>query len=104
MPASQAQELYGARFKTPVEEIPREDFQYALNCLPPVAWTYARAAQSFKISERTAGSVTAIYVEMQNRYFRFHDDIRTPHEDCCNRVARFIRGNPEPAIKPGASA
>jgi hypothetical protein len=104
MPADQAQQLYEARFKTPVSEITLEQFEYALNVLPPFAWTRARGAQSFKISERTAGVVTAIYVEMRDRYFTFQDDIRTPHDACCERVAAFIAENPVPAIKPEASA
>lgn len=103
MPADQAQLLYEAGFKTPVSEISLEQFEYALNVLPPVAWTRARGAQSFKISERTAGCVTAIYVEMRDRYFTFQDDIRTPHETCCERVAAFIAENPVSTIKPEVS-
>lgn len=95
LPADEAQALYEAGFKSPVEEVTHEAFDDALGCLPPVAWTHARAAESFKISERTAGCVTAIYVKMQGRCFRFHDDIRTPHEECRNRAAAFIAANPE---------
>lgn len=90
MPASQAQDLYEAGFKTPVEEITAEAYDYGLNVLPPVAWTHAQGAESFKISERLAGSVTAIYAAMHGRYFRFHDTIRMPHEQICERVAAFI--------------
>jgi hypothetical protein len=104
MPVDEAQTLYEANFKTPVEEISQVDFEYALNVLPPVAWTHARAAESFKVSERTAGCITAIYVSMQSRCFRFHDDIRTSHDDCCSRVVAFIAENPVPSIKPEASA
>ena len=103
MPVDEAQTLYEANFKTPVEEISQVYFEYALNVLPPVAWTHARAAESFKISERTAGCITAIYVSMQDRCFRFHDDIRTPHDDCCSRVAAFIAENQKPSIKPEVS-
>lgn len=102
MPADEAQDLYEASFKSPVEEITEEDFLYALNVLPPVGWVNARGAQSFKISERLAGRVTSIQVEMQGRYFRFHDDIRLSHEDCCKRVAAFIAANPK--TNPEASA
>lgn len=94
MPAHEAQDLYEARFKTPVEEITADDFDYALNVLPPVGWTHSRGAQSFRISERIAGRVTAIYVEMTGRHFRFHDDIRTPHDQACERVLAFIAATP----------
>lgn len=94
MPAQEAQALYEARFKTPVEEITADVFDYGLNVLPPVAWTRARGAETFKISERLAGCVTAIYVAIGQRYFRFHDDIRTPHDQCCERVLSFIAANP----------
>lgn len=103
MPADEAQLLYENKFKTPVSEITLEAFEYALNVLPPVAWTRARGAQSFKISERTAGRVTAIYVEMRGRTFTFQDDIRTPHNACCERVAAFIAENPVSTIKPEES-
>ncbi|HEX2842137.1 hypothetical protein [Hyphomicrobium sp.] len=105
MPAREAQDLYETSFKTPVQEITSKEFDYALNVLPPVAWTHARGAESFKISERVAGCVTAIYVEMGRRYFRFHDDIRTPHDRCCDRVAAYIAAQPDasvpaPEVKP----
>lgn len=100
LPAGEAQDRYEARFKTPVREITQQEFDYALNCLPPVAWTHARAAESFKISEKIAGRVTSIYVTMRGRSFRFDDDIRTPHDVCCERVAAFIAANPTPSPTP----
>lgn len=100
IPAREAQNLYETSFKTPVQEITAEEFDYGLNVLPPVAWTRARGAQSFKISERIAGSVTAIYVELRGRYFRFHDDIRTPHDTACDRVVQYIAS--EHVVQPRA--
>lgn len=97
MPAYEAQDLYEARFKSPIEEITAERFDDGLNVLPPCAWTRARGAESFKISERIAGSVTAIYAAMGGRYFRFQDSIRMPHTDICERVAAFIADNPATA-------
>lgn len=104
LPVSEAQLLYELSFKTPVSEITQDDFEYALNVLPPVAWTRERGAQSFKLSEQTAGCVTAIYVEMNGRHFTFQDDIRTPHEDCRARVAAYIAKHPVSTTKPEASA
>jgi hypothetical protein len=42
--------------------------------------------ESFKISERLSGVITAIYVSIGQRYFTFNDDIRLPHRECCQRV------------------
>lgn len=42
----------------------------------------------------SAGRVTAIYVELGRRFFRFDDNFRTPHEDCLRRAAEFIAANP----------
>lgn len=90
LPADEAQNRYEARFKTLVEEISAEAFDDGLNVLPPFAWIHRSGGQSFKISERIAGCVTAIYVELGGRYFRFNDDIRTPHEECLKRVSAFL--------------
>lgn len=103
MPAEEAQARYEDRFKTPVEEITANDFDYALNVLPPRAWTNTGGAETFKISERLAGSVTAIYVAMGTRYFRFHDDIRPPHDACCKRVQAYLATAPAsvPSLEAG---
>ena len=96
MPANEAQNLYQARFKTPVSEITGEDFDYALNVLPPVGWRTASGGEVFRISERTAGRVTAIYVALGGRFFTFQDDIRLEHDTCLARVAEFIAAHPAP--------
>lgn len=99
MPAAEAQALYENKYKTPVREVSAEDFDDALNVLPPVGWSRLRGGESFKISERIAGRVTAIYVALQGRHFRFDDDIRTPHKDCLQRVSQFIAAAPTPPGK-----
>lgn len=99
MPANEAQHRYEARFKTGVSEITEEDFLYALNVLPPVGWRTAHGGEVFRISERTAGVVTAIFVAMQGRFFTFHDDIRLEHDACCERVAAFIASNPSSPVE-----
>lgn len=84
LPVDEAQRRYEARFKTDVSEIAEEEFHSALNVLPPVGWRTALGAEVFRISERTAGCITAIYVAMQGRYFTFQDDIRLDNEECCS--------------------
>lgn len=98
MPAEEAQTRYETRFKTPIEEISAADFDDALNVLPPVAWTRSGGAESFKMSERLAGRVTTIYVAIGGKYFRFHDDIRTPHATCCERALAFVTAAPNTPV------
>lgn len=94
MPAAEAQTLYEAQFKTPVQEITEEAFYAALELLPPVGWARHSGGECFRLSERIAGRVTAIYVAMHGRHFTFSDDIRTPHQECLKRVAAFIAATP----------
>ncbi|MEQ1670269.1 MAG: hypothetical protein ABL893_05375 [Hyphomicrobium sp.] len=84
--ADAAMELYENQFKTEPKEITEAKFMEMLCILPPVAWRNDGAAESFKMCERQAGFVTAIYVHMEKRFFEFYDDIRTPHATCCERV------------------
>ena len=90
VPVIDAHERYEASFKTPVSEITAEDYDWLLNCLPPVAWSHAGGAESFKMSERTAGNVTTIVVKMRGRFFKFSDLISLPHAECCQRVSDFL--------------
>lgn len=79
---------YENQFKTEPKEITRETFTEMLGMLPPVSWHHDIHGESFKMSERQAGLITAIYVRLGERFFEFHDDIRTPHAECCKRVAQ----------------
>jgi len=90
LPADEAFTRYENSFKTPVQAISAEHYDYALNCLPPVAWIRRAGGETFKMSERMAGSITAIHVAMGDKHFRFYDDIRLPHEDCLKRVADYL--------------
>jgi Protein of unknown function (DUF1419) len=89
LPLADASSRYENSFKTDVEEISAADFNYALECLPPVGWRSNHNGQVFRMSERMAGNVTAIYVAQAGRFFKFYDDIRLPHDECCKRVHDF---------------
>lgn len=86
--ADDAMQRYENQFKTEPREITQEKFTEMLCILPPVSWHHDSHGESFKMSERQAGFVTAIYVRIDQRFFEFHDDIRTPHADCCKRVTQ----------------
>lgn len=72
--------------KTDPVEITRHSWSYFLEVLPPVGWHADAACESFKMSERITGAITDIFVRLDDRYFKFADDIRLPHPACCARV------------------
>ena len=86
LPLAEAWQRHEDAAKTEPVEITEAQFHEMLNVLPPVAWTRDGNGESFKMSERTTGAITAIYVALNGRHFTFSDDIRTPHKDCCARV------------------
>jgi hypothetical protein len=82
------------KFKRDVTEIDEEKFWYALEVLPPVGWTTHRAVETFRMSERTWGTLTNIYARLGERYFVLTDDITLPAADIAARVAAFAAANP----------
>lgn len=94
LPPGEAFRRYEDAFKSGPEEITKERFREMLEILPPVAWHDTSDGESFKMCERTAGLVTAIYVRLGHRYFTLSEDIRTPHAECCKRVADHLKNHP----------
>lgn len=97
LPFDDAWNRFEGGFKSPPAEITKERFWEMLEILPPVAWLTTSDGESFKMCERTAGCVTAIFVRLADRYFTFCDDIRTPHAECCRRVAEHLKSLPPSA-------
>src|SRR5215831_3215259 len=58
--------------KTEPIEITEAEFIRALGILPPVGWDGAKGVESFKMSERFYGMITAIYAHVGDRYFTFN--------------------------------
>jgi hypothetical protein len=69
-------------------EIPEGDWHHARNMLPVVGWRNDSNGESFKVPGRLDGDAATIYVRINDRHFVFGYDIRTPHADCCRRVAQ----------------
>ena len=90
MSTDDAWQLFENNFKRPPVEISEHRWDEMLGVLPPVAWKTDPTGESFKISERTAGSITAIFVRIGDRYFEFSDSIGLPHRVCVNRVLDAI--------------
>ena len=87
LPLDEAWQRHETAFNAEPVEITESQWHDMLGVLPPVAWQRDANGESFKLSERTTGAITAIYVHLNKRYFTFSDDIRTPHAECCKRVA-----------------
>lgn len=86
LPYKQAAQRIEDHHRSEPVEIDAEKWDYALNVLPPVAWHHTSNGESFKMSERLTGNITAIYVTLNKRYFTFNDSIRLPHDECCRKV------------------
>lgn len=97
VPFSEAWDRHEAAVRSEPQEITVDKWDYALNVLPPVSWKNDGDTESFKISERLTGAITAIYVRLGERYFTFNDDIRTPHTECCRRVVLSLAYASPPA-------
>jgi uncharacterized protein DUF1419 len=88
LPFEEAHQRFENSFKSDPSEITDERWDYMLGVLPPVGWKNDGKHESFKISERTAGSITAIFVRIDDRYFELSDTITLPHHECVDRVLR----------------
>ena len=91
LPVDEACTRYETQFKREPVEITEERWHEMLGVLPPVAWRSDSTGESFKISELTAGTITAIFVRIDDRYFELADTIALPHRECLARVvAKFF--------------
>ena len=86
LPFKEALARHEAAYRTEPVEIDEAAWHEALNMLPPLAWQNTACGESFKSSERITGAITAIYVRINDRHFRFDDSVTMPHADCCANV------------------
>jgi len=82
--------------KTAPQEITEAQYIYALEVLPPVCWKTAKGVESFKMSERFYGNVTAIYARLGRRYFTFSDLISLTPDEIADRIAGSAAFNRSP--------
>jgi hypothetical protein len=64
-----------------------ERWDYMLGVLPPVNWRSGEGGESFMLSERTCGSITAICYREGNEFWEMQDSTRTPHA----KIVRMVR-------------
>lgn len=72
-------------FRSPPIVCTEADFMEALECLPPMKWRHGDGAESFMISERTAGSITNIYCRIGDRYYTLADSVTLTHEQIVDK-------------------
>ncbi len=84
-----ATELHQKPFIEPVTEITEKKYWYWLEVLFPEDWQHA-GGESFKLSEKTCGSITTICAHVRGRYFHMADDYKTPHAEIVARCIAFI--------------
>jgi hypothetical protein len=78
-------------FRHPPRPITAERFEEMLCVLPPEDWHGGGGAESFKLCERTSGSITAIFCRIGNRYFELSDSFTLSHNEIVTRCAGDMR-------------
>lgn len=86
MDYDEALALIEASCKTEPHQIDAERFDDCLNILPPVRWVINGDCESFLMSERTNGRVTAIFVKLGDTYWSFEDDCGLSHSEIIAKV------------------
>ena len=61
-----------------MQEVTAERFDEMLCVLPPMQWHRAKTSESFKMSEITAGDITACFVRIGGRFFEGYGRVTTP--------------------------
>jgi len=78
---------HGETVRTAPSEISEHAFHAVLNAGAPVDWRNTAHGESFKRAQDATTAIAAIYVRINDRHFRFDDDIALAHDQCCRRVA-----------------
>lgn len=77
-------------WRRPPVAITAERFEEMLCVLPPEDWEQGSGWEVFKLTERTSGTVTAIFCRLGEQFFELADCIYTPSDEIvskCRAVA-----------------
>lgn len=77
------------------QQTTKERFWDMLEVLPPVGWKTTESGESFKLSERTSGLITAIFCRIGDNYFELYDKITLGHDEIIKRCSELI---PNPTL------
>lgn len=75
-------------FKEEPIRISKEKFIEMLEVLPPLHWRSSGNSESFKLSEFTCGSITAICCRIGDEYWQLKDHYSLSHEIIVDRCRR----------------
>ena len=103
MTVEEARERLESLFIDPVP-VPctRQQYQQALEMLPPEKWRSGPRSESFMMSECIVSRVTRIYVRIESRYFSFRGCHTLTHEDIVSKATRSVQSTDPATSQPNA--
>lgn len=85
-----AQAALEAAFCEEPVEVDWSIFMEKRDVLPPMGWVRRSYCESFKLSERTFGNVTAIFVRIGKQFFRMRDRETLTHDEVVARCQELV--------------
>lgn len=82
------------------KEVSSKDFNYALDCLPPLKWSQGGGGESFRIPEAMTVNIYTAFVRIGKRYFRLDQPLSVTHSELLAMVAAAIRVDTDAAAVP----
>lgn len=82
----QINQAIATKFVTEPTEITEDDFEEALEVLPPLKYHTENKVTTFMIEEMTISHYTSIYCSIEGRYFSFTDSQFTSHMTIVEKV------------------
>lgn len=83
--------MHEEALRTEPTQIPEDEYQRALECLPPLDWGHALGVESFKMSEFYSGQITTIYARCGHTFWRFHDRASMTRDAIAHRIGAAKR-------------
>ena len=78
------------QYTKPFREISKEDYEEALNCLPPEKWERDEF-EIFRMSEKLISNITAHYVLYKNKCFVANRRTSTPYSEIKKEIAEIVK-------------
>ena len=72
----------------PWVEITAEQWEDALECLPPQNWQREKGREMFTMLERTCGNISEHYARIESRYFSANRDISEEYGKLYNEIKK----------------
>lgn len=79
-------------------EITKEQWDDALNVMPPEKWRTEQGVEIFRMCEYLTGDITCHYARLDNRYFASNQRTSTPYDIIAKEVATVAKAS-QPAAE-----